>query len=234
MTLDAITLQCVRDELRATLLGGRVQHVHHPDELGLALECYALGQRRWLYCSAQPQRARAHLVAERPGRISDRVSPLLLLLRKYVDAGRLEDVSQPPLERVLALRFAKRSPEGPLWQTALVVEMLGRHGNLILVDADGAVLDAARRVTPEMSRTRTILPRVRYDLPPAPERLDPRTVTGQLMASAAATQPPERPAREILVAEVGACSPLLAREIVFAAHHALDVPASGADWDALA
>src|SRR5262245_30613960 len=131
MNYDALTVAAVRDELRATILGGRVQHVHLPDELGLALEVYTQGRRPWLYCSAHPQRARAHLVTERPSRPSDAVSPLLLLLRKYVDGARLDAIEQPPLERILRLRFSRRSPDGTLWQTDLVVEAMGRHSNLI-------------------------------------------------------------------------------------------------------
>ena len=88
MNLDALTLAAVRDELRARLLGGRVQHVHLPGDLGLALEVYAQGRSHWLYCSAHPQHARLHLVSQRPPRTSDAVTPLLLLLRKYVDGAR--------------------------------------------------------------------------------------------------------------------------------------------------
>src|SRR5919197_6598017 len=146
MNPDALTLAAVRDELRAAVLGRRVQHAHHPDDLAIALEVYAQGATRWLYCSAHPQRARIHLAAQRPARTSDAVSPLLLLLRKHVDGARLDAVEQPPLERIIHLRFGKRSPDGQLWRTELVVEVMGRRSNLILVADDGSILDAAKRI----------------------------------------------------------------------------------------
>ena len=234
MNFDALTVAAVGDELRAAVLGGRVQHVHHPGELALALEVYARGRSHWLYCSAHPQHARVHLVSERPPRTSDAVSPLLLLLRKYVDGARLDAVDQPALERILRLRFSRRAPDGALLRTELVVEAMGRHSNLILLEEDGSVLDAIKRITPAVSRVRTILPHRRYDPPPAPAKLDPRVLGAADLARAAGGHPPDRPLRDVLVAAVNACSPLLAREVVFRAGGASAPPAAGADWEALA
>lgn len=234
MNFDALTMSCVRDELRATLLGGRLQHVHHPDELGVALEIYALGRSRWLYCSAHTQHARVHLVSERPPRTSDAVSPLLLLLRKYADGARVEAIEQPALERIIRLQLSKRTPDGALRRIELVVEVMGRHSNLILVDKDGAIMDAAKRITPELSRVRTVRPQQRYTLPPAQQKLDPRELGDADLARAAEGYAPERPLRELLIAEVNACSPLLAREVVYAAHGAVDTSVARADWQRLA
>ncbi|MBI3974735.1 MAG: NFACT family protein [Chloroflexi bacterium] len=233
MNVDAITLAAICDELRATVLGGRMQHVHHPDELGLALELYAAGERRWIYCSAHPQRARLHLVEAKPPRTSDAVSPLLLLLRKYVDGAWLEDVLQPPLERIVHLRFRKRMPEGVFAETEFVVEAMGRQSNLILLDADGSILDAAKRITPAMSRVRTVLPQLRYEPPPPPNKLDPRTLDGRRLAASAGERH-EQPAAEVLVREVNACSPLLAREAVVSAGYAPDVRADAVSWERIA
>ena len=71
MYLDALTVLALRDELRATILGGRVQHAHLSGERTVALEVYAQHTRHWLYCSVDPQQPRAHLVSERPARTSD-------------------------------------------------------------------------------------------------------------------------------------------------------------------
>jgi predicted ribosome quality control (RQC) complex YloA/Tae2 family protein len=237
MYLDALTVLALRDELRATVLGGRVQHVHLSSELAVAIEVFAQGTRRWLYCAADPQRPRAYLTGERPPRTSDVVTPLLLLLRKYVDGARLDYVEQPELERILRLGFANRLPDGTLVRTELVVELLGRQSNLVLVHEDGAILDVARRVTPEMSRTRTLLPHWRYTPPPPQERLDPRILDGRALHLAAGEAPADRTVAGFLVSAVGACSPLLAREVVYRAFGPTppalpDVSLAG--WDQLA
>ena len=107
MYFDALTLAAVVDELRATLVGGRVQRVLLPGELSVALEIYA-GRRYYLVLSAHPQFARVHFSPVRISRGTDATPPLLLLLRKYVNRGRITAIEQPDLERVLLLSIAKR------------------------------------------------------------------------------------------------------------------------------
>lgn len=234
MNYDAITVGAMCDELRARILGGRVQHVHHPDESSLALQFYAQGQTQWLFTTIDPAGARLHLMRDRPARTTDAVTPVLLLLRKYVNGARLDDVEQPPLERVIRLRFSKRAPSGEIWRRELVAEIMGRLSNLILVDQDGTVVDALKRVPPSLNRVRTVLPQRRYDLPPPQEKLDPRSLGPGQLSMAIEDGGPYRSLRDALIAQVNACSPLLAREVIFRAHGRLDVPQAEADWTAIA
>ncbi|HXI18946.1 MAG TPA: NFACT RNA binding domain-containing protein, partial [Chloroflexota bacterium] len=188
----------------------------------------------WMLLSAHPERARVHLSATRPQRTSDRVTPLLLLLRKYVDGARLDAVEQPSFERVIRLRFSKRAPGGEVWRTDLVAEVMGRLSNLILVDEDGVVMDSIKRVPASMNRVRTVLPRQRYDGPPPQDKLSPVTANGDTLAAAVEHESPAKPAAAALVSHVNACSPLLAREVVFRVHGRIDVRSEDADWPALA
>src|SRR5262245_33657304 len=107
MYFDALTLAAVADELRATILDGRVQRVRLPSPLSVALEIYAQGRRDHLLLSAHPQWTRVHLCVAKPSRGVERDTPLLLLLRKYAVGGRIVAVEQPELERVLILSIAK-------------------------------------------------------------------------------------------------------------------------------
>ena len=109
MYFDALTLTAVADELRATILGGRVQRVLLPGPLSIGLEVYAQRQRYQLLASADPQVARVHLVRARLSRGVEQATPLLLLLRKYVLGGRIIAIEQPPLERILVLSIAKET-----------------------------------------------------------------------------------------------------------------------------
>ncbi|MFP4437076.1 MAG: NFACT family protein [Chloroflexaceae bacterium] len=109
MYFDALTLTAVADELRATILGGRVQRVLLPSPLSIGLEIYAQRQRYQLLASADPQVARVHLVRARLSRGVEQATPLLLLLRKYVLGGRIIAIEQPPLERILVLSIAKET-----------------------------------------------------------------------------------------------------------------------------
>src|SRR6476659_5498606 len=161
---DALMLAAIVDELNDRLLDGKVQRVLLLDPLTIGLEVYSGGARQQLLISAGASDARMHLVggADGAGRLTGdaaRVTPLLLLLRKYVRGSRLVRIYQEsPLERVAFLRFAKFIPrdggraepaaeeadeidddemllDGDLVETALAVEIMGRHSNLILIDS---------------------------------------------------------------------------------------------------
>lgn len=107
MYFDALTLAAVADELRQSVLGGRIQRVWLPAAQGIALEIYAHHHRHYLLASAHPQHARVHLVARKPSRGVELPTPLLLLLRKYVQGGRLVGLEYPALERLLLLSIVK-------------------------------------------------------------------------------------------------------------------------------
>jgi predicted ribosome quality control (RQC) complex YloA/Tae2 family protein len=212
MYFDALTTAAITAELRAELLDGRVQQVLLPDRLSVALEVYAHRQRRYLFASAHPQTARIHTLSAKPRRGVNDVTPLLLLLRKYVRGARLVELHQPPAERILHLVF-----DGPHGRVTLVVETIGRQSNLVLVAEDGAVLDAIKRVRPGMSRYRVVLPSHAYVPPPPQDKLLPMAVTEYRLRGLLAQWPPDRPLRQALVGGIAGISPLVAREIVFRA-----------------
>lgn len=218
MYFDALTMAAIAAELRAELLGGRVQQVLLPDRLSLAMEIYAHRQRRYLLASAHPQAARVHLLSAKPRRGVEDVSPLLLLLRKYVRDAHLVEVHQPPAERILHL--ALNGPQGPVM---LVVEAIGRQSNLVLVAEDGAVLDALKRVGPEINRVRVVLPGHAYVPPPAQDKLLPAEVTEYRLRQLLARWPSEMLLRQALVESIAGISPLAAREIAYRALGDTDV-----------
>jgi predicted ribosome quality control (RQC) complex YloA/Tae2 family protein len=218
MYFDALTISAIAAELRAELLGGRVQQVLRPDRLSLALEMYAHRQRRYLLASAHPQAARVHLLSAKPRRGVEGVSPLLLLMRKYVRDARLVEIHQPPAERILHLAFD--GPQGPV---TLVVEAIGRQSNLVLVAEDGAVLDALKRVGSDINRFRVVLPSHAYVPPPPQDKLLPADVTEYRLRQMLARWPSETLLRQALVEGIAGISPLAAREIAYRALGDTDV-----------
>jgi predicted ribosome quality control (RQC) complex YloA/Tae2 family protein len=207
MYYDALTAAAVRDELAARAAGGRVQRVVQVGRLEAGLEIYA-GMRLQLLLSAEPRQATVRLVDEKLRRGVETVTPFHLLLTKYVRGARLQDVTQPPLERILHLTFA-----GAEGVATLVCEIMGRYSNLILVDPDGMIMEAIKRVPASVNRYRTILPAEAYVPPPPQEKESPFLLTAQALAEAVAAEPKE-PVWRALVATARGVSPLLAREVV--------------------
>ncbi|MDQ5850526.1 MAG: NFACT family protein, partial [Chloroflexota bacterium] len=218
MNVDALTIAAVVDELRDTVLHGRVQHVVLPALSSIGLEIFRQGRRYQLLASANPRTARLHLVDSRLSRGVEQDTPLLLLLRKYVRNGIVTAIEQPELERIVVLSITKY-PSGRKdaedddvvdeRRCELIVELLGQRANLILVDDNNVILDAVKRV-PDDRGGRAIMPHAVYILPPRPAgRLDPRSATAGGVREALARA--EDPAKALAAAYAGV-SPQLARE----------------------
>lgn len=210
MYFDTLTVSAVADGLRERIVGGRVQHIVLPDELSIALEIYAHRRRHYLLASADAQFARVHLTDEKPRRGMETETPLLLLLRKYVRGSHLMGIIQPPWERILHFEF--EHPEG---QTTLTVETMGRHSNIMLLDAHETVLDAVKRVTPDMSRVRPILPQMDYEPPPPQNKLTPDQLTELRVRDILDAADPDDQLWRVLLRGIMGLSPLSAREVAF-------------------
>jgi predicted ribosome quality control (RQC) complex YloA/Tae2 family protein len=198
---DSLTAAALADQLSRDIENGRVQRLGLISRQAVWFEIYANRRRSYLVASAENQAPAVYLTDTEP--VGDRqlVTPLLLLLRKYVRGGRVVAIQQPPLERVITLtfsapRFARIGPEStePVTEevgddedeelddddsvfTHLHCEIMGRHSNLVLVDDDGLIMESAKRVTPTMSRVRPIAPRRPFVPPPPRDARDPRLVT---------------------------------------------------------
>lgn len=170
MHFDALTLACITDELAENLTGGRVQQVLLPDAHSVGMEIYAQRQRRYLFASAQPNAGRVHLTSQKLRRGVEQETPLLLLLRKYVRESILDAIVQPdPTERILHLHF-----DHPGYGvTKLIVEPMGRLSNVLLVNANGNILDCVNRVRPSENALRVLMPGRPYVPPPPQDRLPP-------------------------------------------------------------
>jgi predicted ribosome quality control (RQC) complex YloA/Tae2 family protein len=225
MYFDALTMAAVADELREKILGGRVQKVLLPAPLCLGLEIYAQQERHYLLASAHAQAARVHLADTKLRRGVATPTPLLLLLRKYAGGARIDRLEQPPFERVLHIGLDH--PEHGC--ITLVVEVMGRHSNIVLVDAGGIVVECIKRVGPEMSRYRTVLPGQPYRPPPPQEKLAPGDLTELRLRHIVEALSPGVPLWRGLVQGLKGVSPLLAREVTFRATGQTDTLASEVD-----
>jgi len=209
MTFDALTLTALRQELTGLLIGGRVQRVVRVSELAIGLEVYA-GERYQLLLSAEADAPQVRLVDFKLRRGEEKPSPLSLLLKKHVDGARLMAISQPELERVLRLCF-----EGEHGEVHLICELMGNLSNLILVDGQGRIMEAAKRVPASLNRYREVLPRRAYVPPPPQSKLHPLAASPSDLF--AALQTSEEPMARRLAQAVAGVSPLLAREALYRA-----------------
>jgi predicted ribosome quality control (RQC) complex YloA/Tae2 family protein len=229
MSFDALTLSAVRDEIEPLLVDGRIQKVAFPDATSLALEVFLPGTGRGvLLLDVHPERGRVQMLQRLPARGIETESPFSLVARKHLRNARIRSVRQPRLERLLELDCEQRDDSSRHYNVLLIVEAMGRRGNLLLVDADGAIMDAVRRTPPSRNPRRPVLPHMRYDLPPAQERLPPERLTPEELSMAARGK--AGALATLLVNTLAGISPLASRELAFRATGAVETPVHAADW----
>lgn len=217
MSLDGAFLHCIKDELiDKGLIGGRVDKIHQPSKEEIIVSLRSSGGNEKLLFSANPVSARVNLTEialENP-----KQPPMFcMLLRKHLGGGKLINISQDGLERILNLDFECMNEIGDMVTNRLIIEIMGRCSNIILTtQKDGVyrVIDSIKRVTDDVSSVRRVLPNVIYELPPRDSRLNFLTCTDEEIISAISCAKDERIAKLLLKVFEG-ISPVFARECAF-------------------
>lgn len=216
MPLDALCLTAVAEELRPVLEGAKIDKIYQPTRDEVVLFLRGQGENVRLLLSANPGHPRAHLTTltrENP----DKPPMFCMLLRKHLLGGRILELNQPPLERILDFKLETIDELGDRVERRLVLEAMGRSANLILLDGEGRIIDCIRRIDGDISRgQRQVLPGLFYRQPPAPDKLNPFTLNEEQLL-AALENPTQKEPEKLLMDTFTGLSPLIAREIAFRA-----------------
>jgi len=225
MPLDAICLTAVVRELKMTVVGSKIDKIHQPARDEVVLSLRGAGENVKLLLSANPTHPRAQLTTlqrENP----DAPPMFCMLLRKHLIGGRILAVTQPPMERLVEFTLEVSDELGDKVQRKLVLEAMGRHSNLILLDGEDRIMDCLRRVDADMSIRRQVLPGLFYHLPPSQEKANPMKSDRQQLCVLLDAGMSREPEKCLLDAFVG-ISPLVARELVFRAGQPCSADALG-------
>ena len=168
MPLDAVYISQLKNELSRDIVGMKIDRVRQPERDVVLLSLRGNGRTETLLICFGSGSARVCLT---DARYENPPQPPMfcMLLRKYLVGARIVDIEQPERERMLLFRLTAYDELGEPSQLTMAAELLGRNANLILADAEGRIIDAARRVDAEMSPLRQLLPGLIYRLPPQPE-----------------------------------------------------------------
>lgn len=214
MALDGITIANIVKEMRDALLGGRIAKIAQPeaDELLLTVKAPA-GQRR-LYISASASLPLVYLTDE--NKPSPFTAPnFCMLLRKHIANGRIVSITQPSLERIIVLGIEHLDELGDLCRKKLVIEIMGKHSNVIFCDEDDRIIDSIKHVPAQMSSVREVLPGRTYFIPDTMHKADPLTISESDFA-AFLRQKPSALSKALYTSLTG-ISPVVAEEICFLA-----------------
>ncbi len=212
MALDGAFLFAVKKEL-TPLIGGRVEKIHQPSREEILISIRTRQGSRKIFISANAGSARVHITEKNVD--NPQTPPMFcMLLRKHLGSGKLIDIRQDGLERILFLDFECVNELGDVVTVTLACEIMGRCSNLIIISHEGRIIDSIKRVDEDMSRERMVLPGMKYTLPPRGDRLNFLTASPEeMMQHLREAQPAELSKALIRVFE--GISPILAREWAF-------------------
>ena len=171
MALDGIFLHHIKNEISAFAVGARVEKIHQPSKEEWVFSLRSREGAKKLLVSARADSARIHFT-EFPPENPAKPPMLCMLFRKHLLSAKITDIEQDGLERILTIGFDSTNELGDPVHFSLIVEIMGRYSNVILVDENGIVVDALKRVDEEKSQVRTILPGEKYVSPPAQDKMN--------------------------------------------------------------
>lgn len=210
MPFDGIVTQCVVEELKQQVMGGRIEKVFQPEADEIVLNIRANTKNMKLVLSASPSYPRIHVttaVKENPA-----APPMFcMLLRKHIAGGKIMDVEFHDFERMISLGIEAVNEMGDLTRKTLIIEIMGKHSNIILVNEQNRIIDAIKHIDNEISSVREVMPARPYVLPPAQDKESPLMADPAVLLS----QQPDSPiaVEKHLLNRIKGFSPLLCREI---------------------
>lgn len=172
MALDGIVISNIVFELNNLLVGGRIDKTYQPenDEIILSIRNNKTSYK--LLLSALPSLPRIH-ITEVPKKNPLNPPNFCMLLRKYITGGRVIKVTQPNFERIVVIAIEHLNELGDVCTKNLIIEIMGRHSNIILCDDENKILDSVKHVSSHVSSVREVLPGRTYIYPPSKDKVNP-------------------------------------------------------------
>lgn len=210
MAFDGITVAAICKELNAALTGGKINKIAQPESDELIITVKNNRTQYRLLLSASASLPLVYLTSV------NKTGPLTapnfcMLLRKHIGSGRILSITQPSLERILIFELEHLSELGDICHKKLIVEIMGKHSNIIFTQEDGTIIDSIKHVSLNMSSVREVLPGRSYFIPETQKKYNPLTISEEEFYEQVCSRP--FPAAKALYSTLTGFSPLMGEEI---------------------
>jgi len=223
MALDGITIAALKQELSDKLTGARVYKIAQPENDELLITFKTLSGQLRLTLSADATLPIIYLTD------TNKPSPMTapnfcMLLRKHIQNGRIISVSQPSLERIIVFEVEHMDEMGDMRQKKLIVELMGKHSNIIFTDEEDKIIDSIKHINSFVSSVREVLPGRDYFIPDTNEKLNPFEINENVFVSNVLCKPIA--ISKAIYTTLTGFSPIMSEEICARAHIESDLPAN--------
>lgn len=224
MAFDGITIANIVHDLNQTILGGKINKIAQPenDELILTIKNNRTQYR--LFLSASASLPLIYLTGNnKPGPLT--APNFCMLLRKHIGSGKIISITQPGMERVIRFEIEHLNEMGDLCTKYLIVEIMGKHSNIIFTNDNEQIIDSIKHVSAHMSSVREVLPGRPYFIPATQAKANPFELTADILCEQILNKP--APTAKAIYTSVTGISPLIAEEICYRAGIDGGVPTDG-------
>jgi len=223
MALDGLVISNVVYELKEKLLDGRISKIYQPEKDELVLTIKNNKENYKLFLSAGASLPLIYLTEE--NKLNPMTAPsFCMLLRKHMNSAKILDIIQPGLERIIKFKIEHLNELGDLCVKYLILELMGKHSNIIFCDDNNMIVDSIKHITHLVSSVREVLPGREYFLPLTGDKLDPLNISYDTFAEHVIKKP--LPLGKAIYTSLIGFSPLMAGEICHRASLDSEAPTS--------
>ena len=214
MAFDGITIAAMVRELNNNLAGGRINKIAQPEGDELMITARGTEGQKRLLLSASASLPLIYFTEK--NKISPLTAPnFCMLLRKHIGSARIAGIRQPGLERVVEFGLEHLNELGDPCKKMLILELMGKHSNLIFCDDKNMILDSIKHVSSHMSSVREVLPGREYFITKTQDKWNPLTITQEEFLEKVCKKPVS--AAKALYSSLTGLSPVIAEELCYRA-----------------
>lgn len=174
---DSFLLSAVCAEARAKAVGGYIRQVRQVGEYDILIRVAGASGIRWLLISAHPKYAHLNVTHRAPEHADKLHTAFLSAIQRRIEGAKVKAVEQLDFDRLVRIALTGRNEIGDAVELHLMIELMGKHSNIVLTDSDGRIIDALKRLPSSVNRYREVLPGRVYIRPPSHGRINPLSAT---------------------------------------------------------
>ena len=224
MAFDGITIANIVTELNQTITGGKINKIAQPENDELIITIKNQRKQYRLFLSASASLPLIYLTE------TNKPSPLTapnfcMLLRKHIGSGKIIAIEQPGMERIIRFTIEHLNELDDLCTKYLIVEIMGKHSNIIFCNEEDQIIDSIKHVSAHMSSVREVLPGRPYFIPETQSKLNPLVLTEEIFQEKIFPRPVN--VAKAIYTSITGISPLMAEEVCYRAGIDGGIPTDG-------
>ena len=188
--MDGIALGAVIQELQI-LIGGKIDKVQQPEKDVLLFVVRANNANLRLFVTTHPENGRIQITSRSFDNPMN-APAFCMLLRRRLIGGRICSIRQLGADRICEIIILARNELFDEVALRLIIELTGKHANLLLLEPTGVVVDCLRRISATNDGARILLPGFPYEMIPSQNKLDPFTAPREAFDAAFSSPDPVR------------------------------------------